>query len=206
MAISETFSAVGCRAFFTAVAEDSSKTCRDSRPARLVCIRRRHARVHAHRGGVRHRGIAVQVEVDVSFGLPCFTMVGLPDTASGEPRSCRAARSAIPASSSRSTASRSTLHLPTFAKRDRASTCPLRWGCWPRRASRARRDVDDVLLIGELSLDGGHSAGPGVLPIAAAARRDGYRGLLLPRRTSARPRSSTGSSCTRVRRCPKRSR
>ena len=44
-----------------------------------------------------------------------------------------------------------------------------------------RRDVDDVLILGELSLDGGIQAARGVLPIAAAARRRGIRGLLLPR-------------------------
>jgi magnesium chelatase family protein len=43
-----------------------------------------------------------------------------------------------------------------------------------------RRDVDDVLLLGELSLDGGIHSARGVLPIAAAARRERYTGLLLP--------------------------
>src|SRR6266542_1094650 len=44
----------------------------------------------------------------------------------------------------------------------------------------ARRDVDDVLILGELSLDGGIQAARGVLPIAADARRRQFRGLLLP--------------------------
>nr|MBA2238651.1 YifB family Mg chelatase-like AAA ATPase [Lysobacter sp.] len=44
-----------------------------------------------------------------------------------------------------------------------------------------RRDVHDVLLIGELSLDGGIQSARGVLPIAAAARRDNCPALLLPR-------------------------
>jgi magnesium chelatase family protein len=41
--------------------------------------------------------------------------------------------------------------------------------------------VDDVLLLGELSLDGSIHAARSVLPIAAAARRDRFSGLLLPR-------------------------
>ena len=43
-----------------------------------------------------------------------------------------------------------------------------------------RRDVDDVLLIGALSLDGAIQPTRGILPVAAAARRCGYRGLFLP--------------------------
>ncbi len=38
-----------------------------------------------------------------------------------------------------------------------------------------------MLLIGELSLDGGIQSARGVLPIAAAARRDNFAALLLPR-------------------------
>ena len=47
------------------------------------------------------------------------------------------------------------------------------------RASRGA-NVDDVLLLGELSLDGGIHSARGVLPIAAAARRERFNGLLLP--------------------------
>jgi magnesium chelatase family protein len=43
-----------------------------------------------------------------------------------------------------------------------------------------RRDINDVLLIGALSLDGGIQPSRGVLPVAAAARREGYKALLLP--------------------------
>src|SRR6185503_1139944 len=45
----------------------------------------------------------------------------------------------------------------------------------------ARRDVDDVLILGELSLDGAIQPARGVLPIAAAARREGLSSILLPR-------------------------
>src|SRR5207247_1786123 len=43
-----------------------------------------------------------------------------------------------------------------------------------------RRDIGDIVVLGELSLDGGIQPARGVLPIAAAARRDGLTGVLLP--------------------------
>jgi magnesium chelatase family protein len=43
-----------------------------------------------------------------------------------------------------------------------------------------RRDIGDLILLGELSLDGSVHPARGVLPIAAAARRGGVSGLLLP--------------------------
>src|SRR5262249_8347453 len=55
-----------------------------------------------------------------------------------------------------------------------------------------RRTVDDVLILGELSLDGGIQPARGVLPIAAAARRRGLRGLLLPASNSQEAAVVTG--------------
>ena len=43
-----------------------------------------------------------------------------------------------------------------------------------------RRHVADIVLLGELSLDGSIHGTRGVLPIAAAARRDGLSAILLP--------------------------
>ena len=57
---------------------------------------------------------------------------------------------------------------------------PIAIGILAATGDVRRRDVDDVLVLGELSLDGGIQAARGVLPIAAAARRRRFRGLLLP--------------------------
>ena len=62
---------------------------------------------------------------------------------------------------------------------------PIALGVLAASGVIARRDVDDVLILGELSLDGGIQAARGVLPIAAAARRRSIRGLLLPARNSS---------------------
>src|SRR5262249_2346659 len=62
---------------------------------------------------------------------------------------------------------------------------PIALGVLAATGRVTRRDVSDVLLMGELSLDGAIQPARGVLPVAAAARRDRYRGLLLPHSNAA---------------------
>ena len=123
----------------------------------------------------------VQVEVDVSFGLPGFTMVGLPDTSVRESRD--RVRSAIRNSGFEFPPHRITVNLAPADIRKAGSSfdLPIALGVLAASGSVTRRNVDDVLLLGELSLDGGIHAARGVLPIAAAARRRRFRALLLPR-------------------------
>src|SRR5512134_1216060 len=122
----------------------------------------------------------VQVEVDVTFGLPSFTMVGLPDASVRESRD--RVRSAIRNSGFEFPPHRVTVNLAPADIRKAGSSfdLPIALGVLAASGSITRRDIPDVLLLGELSLDGGIQAARGVLPIAAAARRDRYRALLLP--------------------------
>jgi magnesium chelatase family protein len=124
--------------------------------------------------------IAVHVEVDVSFGLPCFTMVGLPDAGIRESRD--RIRSAIRNSGFEFPPHRITVNLsPADVRKEGASfDLPIALGVLAAGGLLGRREVDDILLIGALSLDGAIQPTRGVLPVAAAARRHGYRGLLLP--------------------------
>jgi magnesium chelatase family protein len=123
----------------------------------------------------------VHVEVDVSFGLPSFAMVGLPDTGIRESR--ERVRSAIRNSGFEFPPHRITVNLsPADVRKEGASfDLPIALGVLAASGIVTRREIDDVLVIGALSLDGGIQPARGVLPIAAAARRDGYRALLLPR-------------------------
>lgn len=127
----------------------------------------------------------VQVEVDVSLGIPCFNMVGLPDTSVRESRD--RVRSAIRNSGFEFPTRRITVNLaPADIRKAGASfDLPIALGVLAASGSLTRRDVDDVLLIGELSLDGGILAARGVLPIAAAARKNRIPALLLPRSNHA---------------------
>jgi magnesium chelatase family protein len=124
---------------------------------------------------------AVQVEVDVSLGLPCFNMVGLPDTSVRESRD--RVRSAIRNSGFEFPPNRITVNLAPADIRKAGSSfdLPIALGVLAASGCVARRDVNDVLLIGELSLDGGIQPARGVLPIAVAARREQFTALLLPR-------------------------
>jgi len=122
----------------------------------------------------------VQVEVDVSFGLPNFTMVGLPDASVRESRD--RVRSAIRNSGYEFPAHRITVNLAPadVRKAGAAFDLPIALGILAATGIVRQRHVADLLLIGELSLDGTIQASRGVLPIAASARRDGVSGLLLP--------------------------
>src|SRR6476659_4680864 len=123
---------------------------------------------------------AVQVEVDVSFGLPAFTVVGLPDVSVRESRD--RVRSAIRNSGFDFPPHHVTVNLAPADPRKAGSSfdLPIALGVLAATGLVTRRDINDVLLLGELSLDGGIHSARGVLPIAAAARRQNFRGLLLP--------------------------
>src|SRR5688572_17592158 len=122
----------------------------------------------------------VDIEVDVSFGLPHFTMVGLPDATVRESRD--RVRSAIRNSGFDFPRHRITVNLAPADVRKAGSSfdLPIALGLLAISGSLSRRSVTDTVVVGELSLDGGINAIRGVLPIAIAARRLGLKRLLLP--------------------------
>jgi len=124
---------------------------------------------------------AVHVEVDVSFGLPMFVMVGLPDASVRESRD--RVRSAIRNSGFEFPVHRVTVNLAPADLRKAGTSfdLPIALGILAAQGVVERREVGDVVVLGELSLDGRIHPARGVLPIAAAARRDGARAILLPR-------------------------
>ena len=127
----------------------------------------------------------VQIEVDVSFGLPHFTMVGLPDATVRESRD--RVRAAIRNSGFAFPPHRITVNLAPADVRKAGSSfdLPIALGLLATSGQLARRAIDDTVVLGELSLDGGINGIRGVLPIAMAARRLGLRRLLLPPQNAA---------------------
>lgn len=127
----------------------------------------------------------MQVEVDVSFGLPTFGMVGLPDLSVRESRD--RVRSAIRNSGFEFPPHRVIVNLAPADVRKAGSAfdLPIALGILAATGVVQRRDIADILLIGELSLDGSIQTARGVLPVAAAARRERCAGILLPVRNAA---------------------
>ena len=127
----------------------------------------------------------VHIEVDVSFGLPNFTMVGLPDLTVRESRD--RVRSAIKNSGFDLPAHRITVNLAPADVRKAGSLfdLPIALGLLATEGRLTRRVVDDTVVLGELSLDGAINAVRGALPIAVAARRLGLKRLLLPPQNAA---------------------
>ena len=100
----------------------------------------------------------VHVEVDVTFGLPSFTMVGLPDPSVRESRD--RVRSAIRNSGFEFPPHRITVNLAPADVRKAGSSfdLPIALGVLAATGVVERRQVDDIVLLGELSLDGGDPA------------------------------------------------
>jgi magnesium chelatase family protein len=122
----------------------------------------------------------VHVEVDVSFGLPFFRMVGLPDASVRESRD--RVRAAIRNSGFQWPAHRMTINLAPADVRKAGSAfdLPIALGVLAAEEILPARDLTSIVIVGELSLDGTIHYARGVLPIAAAARKRGAAALLLP--------------------------
>jgi magnesium chelatase family protein len=122
--------------------------------------------------GLEARGVEVQVQI--SGGMPAFVVVGLPDKAVGESRErVRAALSAIGLAlpPKRITVNLSPADLP---KEGSHYDLPIALGLLAAMGVVDRESLADYLVVGELGLDGRIAATPGVL---LAAIHAGERGL-----------------------------
>ena len=122
----------------------------------------------------------VTVEVDVSFGLPIFAMVGLPDASVRESRD--RVRAAIRNSGFDFPDHRITVNLaPADVRKAGASfDLPIAVAILAATGVIPRHDPRPLAVIGELSLDGAVLPARGVLPIAIGLRRQGIDTLVLP--------------------------
>jgi magnesium chelatase family protein len=122
----------------------------------------------------------VHVEIDVSSGFPTFQLVGLPDTSIKESRD--RVRAAMRNSGYGFPVSRITINLAPgdVRKAGPAFDLPIAVGMLAAMGIVKRTDFTGIVHVGELSLDGSIQPARGVLPIAAEARRNGARALLLP--------------------------
>ena len=125
-------------------------------------------------------GFVVDVEVDISPGLPRFDVVGLPDTAVQEARA--RVRAAIRNSGFEFPATRITANLAPADVRKAGSTYDLPLAVALLQSSGQIPPVpEDSTFIGQLSLNGDLLHTDGVLPMAALARESGVSRIFVPR-------------------------
>jgi magnesium chelatase family protein len=125
-------------------------------------------------------GVVVEVEVDTGGGLPKMVIVGLPDTAVQESR--ERVQSAVKNAGFYYPRRRVTVNLApaSVRKEGPAYDLPIAVGVLIATNQLDPGTVEDMLIIGELSLDGGVRHVKGVLPMAALARQAGYRTVVVP--------------------------
>ena len=124
--------------------------------------------------------IIVDVEVDLAPGLPAFATVGLPDGAVKESKD--RVRAALKNSGYDFPARRITANLaPADIKKEGAAyDLPISIGILAATGVVKPARLQDYLILGELSLDGGVNQIRGALSMAVAAKRAGLSGVILP--------------------------
>ena len=124
-------------------------------------------------------GAIVEVEVDISSGLPSFTVVGLPDAAVQEAK--ERVRAAVRNSGFSFPMKRIVVNLAPadLKKAGPAYDLPIAVGIL-LSSEQVSADIRDTILLGELSLDGSLRHTNGVLPMAALAHEQGIAWIIVP--------------------------
>jgi magnesium chelatase family protein len=125
-------------------------------------------------------GFLVEVETDITSGLPYFSVVGLPDAAVKESRERVAA--AIRNSGLDFPVRKITVNLaPAGVRKEGARyDLPIAVGILVASGQIPDADVDGAVVLGELSLDGTLRPARGVLAMVRAARDIGATSVILP--------------------------
>jgi magnesium chelatase family protein len=125
-------------------------------------------------------GALVEVEVDFGTGLPNIIVVGLPDTAVKESRErVRAAIKNIPVKFPRKPIIIN-LAPANVRKEGPAYDLPMAVGILITIGIVPGNAVDELAIVGELSLDGTTRHTTGILPMAATAREAGFNTICVP--------------------------
>ncbi|HEY6073539.1 MAG TPA: YifB family Mg chelatase-like AAA ATPase, partial [Anaerolineales bacterium] len=130
-------------------------------------------------------GVIVEVEVDYTNGLPGMTIVGLPDAAVQESR--ERVQTAVKNAGLHFPRHRIVVNLaPASVRKEGPSyDLPIALGVILLAEYLPQESVEGTLVVGELSLDGVLRHTRGVLPMAAAARLNGFKRMFVPEADAA---------------------
>jgi magnesium chelatase family protein len=123
----------------------------------------------------------VEVEVDISTGLPGFITVGLPDAAVRESK--ERVRAALKNCGYEFPSRKLTINLAPADRRKEGSAfdLPISLGLLAFLEVVPADGFGDILFLGEVALDGRLKSCRGVLPAALLARRLGFRAIVVPK-------------------------
>ncbi len=126
-------------------------------------------------------GYLIDVEVDVSRGMPNWDIVGLPDTSVNEAK--ERVRIAIKNSGYEFQTKKIVVNLAPANTRKEGSLLdlPMAVGILINFGEIKFQNIKDTIIIGELSLDGKINKVNGVLPICMEAKKIGIKRIILPK-------------------------
>lgn len=126
------------------------------------------------------QGFLIDVQVDVSAGMPAWDIVGLPDTSVKEAK--ERVRTAIKNSGYELFSRKIVVNLaPADIKKEGSIfDLPIAVGILMSLDIIYGKGTEDMLLIGELSLNGNLNPITGALPICIEAKKLGIKKVILP--------------------------
>jgi magnesium chelatase family protein len=129
--------------------------------------------------------ITITIEVNISGGgKPFYLIVGLPDNAVRE--SMQRVEAALQTNGYRMPRQKIIVNMAPadIRKEGSAYDLPIAMGILASSGQVENENLDKYIIMGELSLDGGLQPIKGALPISIQARKDGYKGLILPKQNA----------------------
>ena len=125
-------------------------------------------------------GYLVNIEIDVSAGIPCWDIVGLPDVSVKEAK--ERVRTAIKNSGYDMQSRKIVVNLsPADIKKEGSFfDLPIAIGILACSGNINKKSIEDTIFIGELSLDGKINKVNGVLPMCIEAKKLGIKRVILP--------------------------
>lgn len=123
----------------------------------------------------------VEVEVDISFGMPVYITVGLPDTTVRESK--ERVKTALKNSGYEFTSLKIIINLAPADKKKEGSAfdLPIALGILAHMEIFPEERLRDFIFLGELALDGRLKPCHGILPTAVLAKKKGYSGIVIPK-------------------------